>query len=449
MWVTEIACSDPHSPERLSAEAGAFRCCGGGNAIPLLEADEDVEMYAWFSYFKDQWAHPIAALNGDAGLVHPNGTLTNLGRKLFETFAAGSNLTEINITAPEWKKLGHQIWSGRHNERDKRDELNYDNRKIGDVVEHPHRVDHDRDKLVDSGRLDCPSCVELLSEWPVSDQKLGLKLKAASVQTPAKQALHSPVTWQDTVGHSDNDLAVEAPITTVAQANTTTEHAHTNYTSSRHLTGTAPSTTMTQGGESTTYTLDEEARECVGLVMEADRDNTTNDTELTCGEAVEAWCQSDPEDWRLHDAMCTSPVGGGQAAPQFSAGTTLQEGSPLSVLFLIMAVIGAAMASAALTSAFHRQRCLWLRFLCCCQKRREDEDSGGKAFRKDAGEILSVLQKEQEDLKRAVSEKDWPGRCLNVMGPLTSTWAGTKAKNRRKNASVAPAPESGVLLPVE
>ena len=96
-------------------------------------------------------ANPLLPRNGDAGLIHPNGTLTNLGRlvcttsghflapisggqrakctetpegviiagrtelrKLFETFAAGSNLTEINITIPEWKKLGHeQIWSGR------------------------------------------------------------------------------------------------------------------------------------------------------------------------------------------------------------------------------------------------------------------------------------------------------------------------------------------------
>ena len=68
--------------------------------------------------------------------------------------------------------------------------------RIGDVVEHPHRVDHDRDKLVDSGRLDCPSCVELLSEWPVSDQKLGLKLKAASVQTPAANQIPHLVEFQ-------------------------------------------------------------------------------------------------------------------------------------------------------------------------------------------------------------------------------------------------------------
>eukprot|EP00435_Cladocopium_sp_Y103_P016016 s564_g3.t11 len=70
-------------------------------AIPLLEADEDVQRYAWFSYFKDEWAHPIVdGENGDAGLVHPNGTLTPLGQ-LYNTFAAGTNLTEINITEPQ------------------------------------------------------------------------------------------------------------------------------------------------------------------------------------------------------------------------------------------------------------------------------------------------------------------------------------------------------------
>ena len=36
---------------------------------------------------------------------------------------------------------------------------------------------------------------------------------------------------------------------------------------------------------------------------------------------------------------------------------------------------------------------------------------------------FSQVLQEQEDLKRAVSEKDWPGRCLNVMGPWTQ-WSG-------------------------
>eukprot|EP00913_Durusdinium_trenchii_P020781 g19521.t1 len=56
MWITEIACSDPASPERLSAEG---QMAYMREAIPLLEADEDVAKYAWFSYFKDEWAHPI------------------------------------------------------------------------------------------------------------------------------------------------------------------------------------------------------------------------------------------------------------------------------------------------------------------------------------------------------------------------------------------------------
>lgn len=563
MWVTEIACSDPHSPERLSAEG---QMAYMKEAIPLLEADEDVAMYAWFSYFKDEWAHPIVdGENGDAGLIHPNGTLTNLG-KLFETFAAGSNLTEINITIPEWKNetnetssttttesetltttksattsvsetatsstTGSQTWSSTLTEStttvtssvtatgtdtstqtgstttvssSKTDTTTQTDTSTSATTTRTSSssstqsssatsntatsstktwsgetssttvvtvtdtsltatvtstVSTTETSVTDTATATSTGSTTLSATNPPEVATTAMSTTATTTATlPAATATATTTlsstewatpattktltttrtlsatttTWSSSATRTQTTKMVEAPITTVAEAttvtgtatwtgtsttdnldsaNTTTEHAHTNYTSSRHLTGTAPSTTMTQGGESTTYTLDEE-------------DNTTNDTELTCGEAVEAWCQSDPEaapffplrhcsDWRLHDAMCTSPVGGGQAAPQFSAGTTLQEGSPLSVLFLIMAVIGAAMASAALTSAFHRQRCLWLRYLCCCQKRREDE--------------------EQEDLKRAVSEKDWPGRCLNVMG---------------KNASVAPAPEGGVLLPVE
>lgn len=97
MWITEIACSDPNSPERLSAEGQMAYML---EAIPLLEADEDVAKYAWFSYFKNEWEHPIVdGENGDAGLIFPNGTLTPLG-KLYKNFAAGTNLTEINITEP-------------------------------------------------------------------------------------------------------------------------------------------------------------------------------------------------------------------------------------------------------------------------------------------------------------------------------------------------------------
>ncbi|CAE8593872.1 unnamed protein product, partial [Polarella glacialis] len=89
LWVTEIACSDPYTPERLSAEG---QMAYMKEAVPLLEQDPDVKMYAWFSYFKDQWAHPIVdGLNGDAGLVNPDGTLSPLGA-LYDTFAH-TNLT--------------------------------------------------------------------------------------------------------------------------------------------------------------------------------------------------------------------------------------------------------------------------------------------------------------------------------------------------------------------
>eukprot|EP00931_Biecheleriopsis_adriatica_P047651 TRINITY_DN27485_c0_g1_i1.p1 TRINITY_DN27485_c0_g1~~TRINITY_DN27485_c0_g1_i1.p1 ORF type:complete len:2283 (-),score=523.16 TRINITY_DN27485_c0_g1_i1:218-7066(-) len=98
LWITEIACSDPEAPERLSAQG---QMAYMKEAIPLLEADPDVLMYAWFSYFKDQWAHPIVdGENGDAGIIFPNGSLTPLG-KIYDSFAPGSNLSDIiNITVP-------------------------------------------------------------------------------------------------------------------------------------------------------------------------------------------------------------------------------------------------------------------------------------------------------------------------------------------------------------
>ncbi|CAE7032071.1 asl1 [Symbiodinium natans] len=553
MWVTEIACSDTASPERLSAEG---QMAYMKEAIPLLEADEDVEMYAWFSYFKDQWAHPIVdGENGDAGLIHPNGTLTNLG-KLFSSFASGSNLTEINITIPEWRNetnessttttgsetltttksatatvsetatsstTGSATWSSTGSTTMTSSATS--TRTTTQTISSTTTQTDTSTTLTTTGsatssttQSSTATSITLTSStktWSgvtsstttvtatetsatitvsttfsatetsvtgteTATSTFSTTLTATSppevtttatateplalastvtgtatttlsstywampAMTKTQTATRTLTTTLTTPSTSATQTTTLAPVTTVGpatatqtlsatalsgtetwtatstsdsidSANTTTERAYTNYTSSRHLTGTAPSTTMTQGGESTTYSLDEEEEE-----------NSTNGTELTCGEAVEAWCQSDPEaapfiplrhcsDWRLHDAMCTSPVGG-QGGTSFKASSTIEEGSPLSVAFLIMAVLGAAMASAAITSAFHRQRCQWLRYLClglCCHRPREEEE-------------------EQEDLKRAVSEKDWPGRCLNVMG----------------NARVAPAP-SGVLLPVE
>jgi len=84
IWITEMACSDPQSPERLSMDG---QMAYMREAVPLLERDPDVQMYAWFSYFKDQWRFPIVAgSNGDAGLVHADGSLSRLGQ-LYASFA--------------------------------------------------------------------------------------------------------------------------------------------------------------------------------------------------------------------------------------------------------------------------------------------------------------------------------------------------------------------------
>lgn len=47
-------------------------------AIPLLEREPLIEMYAWFSMFEDDWLYPIVdGKNGDAGLVYSTSS-TNL-----------------------------------------------------------------------------------------------------------------------------------------------------------------------------------------------------------------------------------------------------------------------------------------------------------------------------------------------------------------------------------
>eukprot|EP00933_Yihiella_yeosuensis_P049837 TRINITY_DN4727_c1_g1_i3.p1 TRINITY_DN4727_c1_g1~~TRINITY_DN4727_c1_g1_i3.p1 ORF type:complete len:465 (-),score=77.12 TRINITY_DN4727_c1_g1_i3:95-1489(-) len=96
MWITEMACADPYAePERLTAAGQEMYM---KEAIPLLESDPDVEMYAWFNYFAGEWKHPIDGVSGNAGLVYKNGSLSPLGI-LYDGFAHG-NLTEINFTAP-------------------------------------------------------------------------------------------------------------------------------------------------------------------------------------------------------------------------------------------------------------------------------------------------------------------------------------------------------------
>eukprot|EP00930_Biecheleria_cincta_P068394 TRINITY_DN5578_c1_g1_i1.p1 TRINITY_DN5578_c1_g1~~TRINITY_DN5578_c1_g1_i1.p1 ORF type:complete len:722 (-),score=112.54 TRINITY_DN5578_c1_g1_i1:260-2134(-) len=85
LWLTEFACSDASSMERLEAQG---QMAYMREAIPLLEQDSSVEMYAWFSYFADDWQYPIVdGRNGDAGLIFPNGSLSELGR-LYSSFAA-------------------------------------------------------------------------------------------------------------------------------------------------------------------------------------------------------------------------------------------------------------------------------------------------------------------------------------------------------------------------
>lgn len=79
MWVTEFACAEGGdiNKDRLSMDG---QMAYMREAIPLLEADPDVETYAWFSYFGDEWSHPVGGVTGDAGLVYKDGGLSPLGQ---------------------------------------------------------------------------------------------------------------------------------------------------------------------------------------------------------------------------------------------------------------------------------------------------------------------------------------------------------------------------------
>jgi len=90
LWLTEFACAEAG---RLSAEG---QMAYMREAIPLLEHDADIEAYAWFSYFQDEWAFSTGDVNGDAGLVRADGSLSALGQ-LYSSFAA----TAYEPPAPE------------------------------------------------------------------------------------------------------------------------------------------------------------------------------------------------------------------------------------------------------------------------------------------------------------------------------------------------------------
>jgi len=83
LWLTEFACAEGGdlNAGRLSAE-GQMEYMR--EAIPMLEQDPDVEMYAWFSYFEDEWLY--SSTPGDAGLVSADGSLSPLG-ELYASFA--------------------------------------------------------------------------------------------------------------------------------------------------------------------------------------------------------------------------------------------------------------------------------------------------------------------------------------------------------------------------
>ena len=412
IWITEIACSDPNSPERLSAEGQMAYMM---EAIPLLEADPDVARYAWFSYFKNEWEHPIVdGENGDAGLIFPNGTLTPLG-KLYQNFASEVNLTEINITEPTSTTSVTATTSTSTS----------GTRTV-------------TTSTASTATTSKTSTLTITKTSTMTNTETSTEITKTTTATASMTAttgsLTTTITSNTTLAEVESTSATQGATSAIMESTTATTSATTESstessdatttkkekvtTAVRSLTGTAPSTTLPEGGESTTT---EEA---------VNEDNTTNTTEdLSCTEAFDAWCQSDPasapffplrhcSDWRLHDAMCSSS-GGANNAPQFAGTTELEDPGSFPALFLLLAVLGAAMAGAALASLFYRrqnQKCI----LCCARRNKEEE--------------------EQEDLKRAVSQKsDWQGNCLPVM-----------CNKNGPSSKVAPEPNlPALLLPME
>jgi len=88
IWLTEFACAEGGqlNAARLDAQG---QMAYMREAIPMLEMDPDVEKYAWFSYFNNEWAYPIDGTMPDAGLVRADGRLSDLG-ELYATFVSGA-----------------------------------------------------------------------------------------------------------------------------------------------------------------------------------------------------------------------------------------------------------------------------------------------------------------------------------------------------------------------
>jgi len=91
IWITEIACADPRFDVSMQGQARFMQ-----EVVPWLEQEEIIEKYAWFSYFTNEWRYVITTPNPDAGLVHADGSLSQLGQIYVNL--GGRRLTESNIT---------------------------------------------------------------------------------------------------------------------------------------------------------------------------------------------------------------------------------------------------------------------------------------------------------------------------------------------------------------
>eukprot|EP00438_Fugacium_kawagutii_P009761 Skav236682 [mRNA] locus=scaffold406:151890:154444:- [translate_table: standard] len=108
-----FACADQNFDVSMGGQIRFMK-----EVVPWLEQEDIIEKYAWFSiwdtyviarghtqnrgYFTNEWQYGITNPNPDAGLVHPNGDLSELGR-VYVNLASSRRLSDgpaLNSTEP-------------------------------------------------------------------------------------------------------------------------------------------------------------------------------------------------------------------------------------------------------------------------------------------------------------------------------------------------------------
>lgn len=93
IWLTEFACAVPGRDVSVQGQMEFMK-----QVVPWLEQESVIEKYAWFSFFTNEWSFPITNPNPDAGLVYPDGRLSELGQLYLSLGSGGRRLGEEVIS---------------------------------------------------------------------------------------------------------------------------------------------------------------------------------------------------------------------------------------------------------------------------------------------------------------------------------------------------------------